>query len=539
MLIAPGFIHRTVLLEGGVCLHGWIRSFVMMAPAPFLALFFLSGCTSTAIESRVQETTDPMAQAPVNHFDRWKPSLDSAAPMPDMKATQIVPVANSQINDHKAYDLPDLVDIGLRNNPSTKKAWEETRAQAAALGMAESAWLPVLAAQLGAGYWRYPFPISGGFLDLAGTTIFPTLHMTWTLFDRGRPAVIDMNAQKLLSSNLNLNRNHQDVVYRIQQAFYELIAAKSHVEAAEMTLRQSTRNADSIRAQLTQGLATQPQYLLAAQDQAKAAYELQGAHGTVMEKEAQLAEHLGIRPDVHLTTMSLNSQDLPSEIERSADEIIDVALENRPDLAARLAQLRAQDANIRKAEANYWPTFELIGDGGWKVWNFHNAGPTVSAQNGFGNVSTSQPLVDGYLQMNWNIFEGFSGVNSVKQAEAQRNAAQAEFDALQLKIMKEIWKAYADFKTSYRKREFAIAMLKASEKAYEGALKSYENGVATVIELITAERNLAQARYIEIDSKSALLTSSAALAFAAGSNDEGVPILPGPRTSPVPSVLPR
>lgn len=121
--------------------------------------------------------------------------------------------------------------------------------------------------------------------------------------------------------------------------------------------------------------------------------------------------------------------------------------------------------------------------------------------------------------MDWNLFEGFSGVNSVKAAEAKRNAAQADFDALQLKIMKEVWKAYAEFKTSSRKREFAIAMLKASEKSYEGALKAYENGVATVIELITAERNLAQARYTEIDSRTSLLVSAAALVYASGTGE--------------------
>ena len=119
--------------------------------------------------------------------------------------------------------------------------------------------------------------------------------------------------------------------------------------------------------------------------------------------------------------------------------------------------------------------------------------------------------------MNWNVFEGFSGINSIKQAEAKRDAAQANFEALQLKVMKETWKAYADFKTSYRKREFALAMLKASENAYEGALKSYEHGIATVIELITAERNLAQARYTDIDSRSALLVAAASLVYASGS----------------------
>jgi len=293
------------------------------------------------------------------------------------------------------------------------------------------------------------------------------------------------------------------------------------VEAGLATLKQSTRNAESIRKQLDNGLATQPEYLMAAQDQAKAAYELQNLRGAVMVKEAELAEAMGLRPDLQLKTVSLDKHDLPVDSERSADEIIDAALQSRPDLSARLADLRAKDAEIRKAEANYWPQFTLALQGGWKLWNYHNSEQN-SAQVGYQQVSTSQPLMSAGVEMNWNLFEGFAGLNSVRSAEAKRNAAQAEFDALQLKVMKEVWKAYAEFKTSARKREFAVAMLKASEKSYEGALKSYEQGVATVIELITAERNLAEARYTEIDSRSSLLVAAASLVYASGTGTDSV-----------------
>ena len=59
-------------------------------------------------------------------------------------------------------------------------------------------------------------------------------------------------------------------------------------------------------------------------------------------------------------------------------------------------------------------------------------------------------------------------------------------------------------------------MIKASENAYEGALKSYEHGITTVIELITAERNRTQARYTDIDSRSSLLLAAASLVYANG-----------------------
>lgn len=486
----------------------------------------LAGCATEKELFRVSEVTDPMTAAPVNHFEHWNGA--ALGDVPSLKTTLIVPPANAALAQNRTHDLLELIDFGLRQNPLTRKVWEESRAAAAALGMAESAWLPALEAQLQGGYWRYPFPTPGTAIALTGTTVNPTLHLSWTLFDRSRTPEIERAAQQLFAANLTLNRNLQDVTYHIQQAYFNVLASRARVEANGLTLKQSTRNAEAIKAKLANGLATQPEYLLAAQDQARSAYELQGARGAVMEKEAELAQELGIRPDHALPLKSLYEEELPPDSERSADEVIDVALQQRPDLQAKLAELRAKDAEIRKAEATFWPQFSLLADGGWKIWNYYNA-ENNAEQKGYQNVNSSQPVYDGYLQMNWNIFEGFSGVNAIKQAESRRNAAEAAFDAYQLKVMKETWKAYADFKTSIRKREFALAMLKASENAYEGALKAYDQGVATVIELITAERNLAQARYTDIDSRSSLLLSVAALVYSsgtAGASPEAPPFTP-------------
>lgn len=516
-----GFVlHHSVQMCKG-CFRGQRRR---TARLNILGLLLLQGCATEPELFRVTEVMDPLKSAPVNHFEGWNKT--TLTDVPSLKTTQVIPSANTLLKPGHTHQLTELIDFGLRQNPLTRKAWEESRAAAAGLGIAESAWLPALEAQISGGYWRTPFPTPGTAIALAGSTIYPTLHLSWTLFDRGRTPEIERATQQLFASNLMVNRNLQDVTYQIQQNYYDLLAARARVSAAEVTLKQSTRNADAIGAQLANGLATRPEHLLAIQDQARSAYELQEARGQVMQKEASLAQELGIRPDHALDLQTLEAEELPPDSEQSADEIIDVALQQRPDLAARLAELRARDAEIRKAEATYWPQFSLGADGGWKLWNYYNAASN-SEQSGYQDVKTSQPLIDGYLQMNWNIFEGFAGVNTIKQAEAKRNVAQATFDALQLKIIKETWKAYADFKTSVRKRAFALAMLKASENAYEGALKSYEHGIATVIELITAERNLAQARYTDIDSRSSLLLAAASLVYAngtAGNSTEAAPI---------------
>ena len=456
-----------------------------------------------------------MSSAPVSHFETWKPQPSDAPEAPDLKTTSMLPAGNRLVETKRTYELTDLVDLGMRSNPVTRNSWEQARAAAAGLGIAEAQWLPVISVNVHGGYWRYPFPESGSAFSLKGTAIDSAVSMTWNLFDKSRSAKIDVALQQSFAANFSLNRTHQKVLWDIERSFYGLLAAESRVQASEITLNQTVQNAKSIEAQFHKGLATQPEALLAIQDQAKAGYELQGARGSVMEKQAELAESLGITPNVQLKTVALSDVPLPKGLEESADLIIDQALTDRPDLAAKLSELRVKEAEIRKAEATYWPTIGFSGDAGWKQWSYQNATGAPGQ-----TVNIGSPLTDAFITMNWNLFEGFAGTNGIAQAEAKRNAAQAEFDELQLRVIRDVWKAYAEFKTALRKREFAVAMLKAAERSYDAAKETYVQGVATVIELLTAEKNLANARYTEIDSKAGLLQSAAALVYASGGSAE-------------------
>ena len=59
-------------------------------------------------------------------------------------------------------------------------------------------------------------------------------------------------------------------------------------------------------------------------------------------------------------------------------------------------------------------------------------------------------------------------------------------------------------------------MLAASQEAYDANLDTYRQGLVTIVDLLTAERDLAGARYTMIQSTADLLTSSAAVAYAVG-----------------------
>jgi len=478
--------------------------------AALAATIGLAGCSHPAYPPEIAHVLAPELAAPATRHADWRP-VPSPAPQPAASSVEVA--AKAWIEPRKEYKLSDLVDLGLRANPATRAAWEQARAAAAGLGIAESVWLPVLTAKANAGYGQQTEAV---FL-FRGFTSTPSLGLSWMLFDQSRPAKIDQATQQLLATNFSFNRVHQKVAYDIQKSFFAHNAALAQVQAAEATVRQTGMNAASVRAQLERGLATRPDLLLAEQDKAQADYELQAALGKVSDTRAELAESLGLTPDIELKMAGIDSLPVPGAIEANADELIDQALGQRPDLAARLAELRAKEADIKKAEAAFLPTVSLNAKAGASVFDYRYLSGPAPLPN---DIRAGYLDYGAGLAFEWNLFEGWASTNAVRQATARRDAARAEFDALKLQIVKEVWKSYANVKTALRKREFAMALLKAAEKSYEALGESYANGLSTAIDLLTAERNLAHARSTEIESRANLLNAVATLVYATGSSDE-------------------
>jgi outer membrane protein TolC len=453
---------------------------------------------------------DPYAEAPASAAVPWTPApselppratpLGGAAPLPDLQ---------------QVYDVPALIDLAERTNPETRVAWEEARAAAARLGIAEGTYLPALVLAVPGGYAQSIRSTAFGTENVHGASLRPELTLSWLLLDFGRRgADVERARQELLGSNLSFTRKHQEIVYAVERSVYAYDASRARVHAAEATLASATALRGAAEERRRVGLATSPEMLLAREEEARAAYELQDAQGTVEDTYARLAEGLGISPTTRLQTSDLSAQPLPPELTETVERVIDRALVGRPDLAAHVAALRAREAGVRRAQAEFLPKINLRGNLGGAFADYRGGPP-------FSSFTDSAPTYGAFLTLDWALFEGYQRENALREAESGAGAAQAELATTELRVLREVWKAYADVKTSVRKYEFATALLKAAEDAYAASLAGYRSGVGNFLDLLAGERDLARARYMLIESRADLLTASAALSFATGGS--GVP----------------
>ncbi len=409
----------------------------------------------------------------------------------------------------QTYDLAGLIDIALRNNPETWRQWEAARSAAAQFGAAEAPYYPQADVQSINGYERTTVELPGLPGKLNQWQSQPVMEITYTLLDFGRRySAAEAARNRLIANNFTFNRAVQDVVFGTQSAYYAVDAAQAAVTAAQQNLTLAQTDFDAVKQRVDLGLATEPELLLAKERVAQSRFDLANAHLLVHDAEAQLAVALGVSANAIPQIEGLEHEAVPKSLNTAVDMLIGEARRQRPDLAARVASLRAGEAEVSQARAQFFPVVGVSATYGENLWNFTFAVPRT--------VQSGQPQYAALLTLRWDIFTGFKRLNDLRRAEADREVARAELKTLEIEAISQVWRAYYEFESSLSKYDYAESLLAASQESYDANIETYREGLSTIVELLTAERDLANARYTIIQSKAELLTAYAAVAYAAG-----------------------
>jgi outer membrane protein len=462
-----------------------------------------------------QLATDPNALAPPTATKLWVP--EEATRIPGAKATLDAFSARSAaspaaIQPGRVYDLPNLVDLAQQTNPETRASWQAARA-AARLGIAEGAYLPTIGAIGMASYAHLPdYDKMGPFLVRTGV-LEPLVRLDWLLLDFGRrTADLDKAAQTLLAANLQFNRKQQSVIFAVQKAYFSFDASRARVTARETALKAATAVEQATGIRSRSGLASVTDALLARQVVSQQQFDIASAQRDVHAAEAQLAQAIGISPASLPQVASLSSLPLSQGLPASVDSLLQQAVSTRPDLAAKFAEVRAREAELDRARADYLPKMSANSalGGVFRQLDSLNLGPNGT------NFYSHRTTWSVGLQLSWELFDGLIRDNRVREAKARRDQARADLDALQLASQAEVWTAYADFQSALSQHQFAIALVATTKSGYDSALTGYGSGITNFVDLLAAERDYARSLAVEVDTRAAILDSAAALAFAVG-----------------------
>ena len=184
------------------------------------------------------------------------------------------------------------------------------------------------------------------------------------------------------------------------------------------------------------------------------------------------------------------------------------ALEQRPDIIEAFAKLRASDAEICSAEAAYLPTINLDGFVYQGIGWLRVAGGSTSRVN--------KPATAVFIEFKFPLYDGGTRRNNLDIARSKNAAAKEELRKTQDEAIRQVARAYDMVKSALAEYDSALALVTASDIAYDAAIDSYRQGVGTFTNAVSTNTEKAQAQSILANAYATVLTAAAALAFSTG-----------------------
>ena len=422
--------------------------------------------------------------------------------------------ALAAFDPNKVYKLDELIAIAESRNPKTRIAWERARQAAEQLKIARSAYYPDLALLAFFGDERiinpFPKPLAPrGYTMAELPTVAPAIALEYVVFDSGaRGARVDSSRAERLAAAAAFQRTHQDVAYEVVRAYYNLITGEQRLTAARQILTTAKTTEDAAEARLQNGRSTLPDVLNARAARAQAAYDLESADGAVRLERVALREALGVEPSEEIEVAAPSQTPAPSEVTESIQQLVSLALTERPDLKQLQEELRRSQAEIRQAKAAQMPSLTLGSQiGETALWPTSDYGRLGSATQTTWSVG---------LNFRWDLFTGGRLRAESALARSQERERVAEIGERQDKIGREVWSAYLSFRTAVRQREAAETLLQSAETSYNASLEAYQYGVKNLIDVVTAEKQLAEARVAHVQADSSVWLSAVSLEYATG-----------------------
>ena len=380
--------------------------------------------------------------------------------------------------------LSEAVDLAQRNAPAAVQARGAIRTSSAQVRSAYGEFIPSLTLSAGASrQGGERFDPQGKLVPFVGNTwqYNHGLGLSLELFNGGR-SFYDVRTARANVSAASANEVAQryQIALQVAQQFYAVLAARESQAAAESQLKEAQEQLAASVARLKAGAATKSDSLRSVIQVGNAQLALLTAQNDLQTANASLTR-LVATP----FTVTASPEDTVAEVAAPIDSAALLALAlDGPAVRQAQASNAAARATTKAARAPYLPTlsasFNVTGNGSRD--NFAFVADRYAYQNQF-RLSLSYPL-----------FDQFQREQSITQADvAEQNASAALRDA-QLLARQSFVQYLGALRTAQQQVSIQTVSVAAAEEDLRVQRQRYDLGASTLLDVLTSEAALVQAR---------------------------------------------
>jgi multidrug efflux system outer membrane protein len=285
------------------------------------------------------------------------------------------------------------------------------------------------------------------------------------------------------------------------QAYFDLGELEAAREIAREALEVRQKTLDLVRVRYEAGIAHEL-------DLRRAESELKSAEADLFESERirevamhRLALLVGALPEVAFKGRAPRSFALPPEVPIGIPSTL---LLRRPDVHAAEMRLRAANARIGVAEADFFPRVTLLGTLGYASLD-----AKTLAQSGAQLWSLGPSI-------HLPIFQGGALHARWEQMKARTDEASASYRQVVLRAFSEVADSLSSVHGHQAQRGALELQVSASARAVELAETGYRQGISTYLDVLDAQRTLLGARQALLRAERNVLGDLVALEKALG-----------------------
>jgi outer membrane protein len=321
----------------------------------------------------------------------------------------------------------------------------------------------------------------------------------------------------------------QQVVTGVREAYFGALLAQEELRLTEQSIARVRRSLEETRAMNQAGLASDYDVLRLEVQLANIGTRLERARNAVSAAKRQLMIEIGLDlntpivlegrlNEIDLQTLETNdaaNQELLrlagawDMVSESPDQIVSVAMRRRTDLRQLRSNVELEEARMSVERAEFFPKLSVFS-------NYNIAAQQDGRPNFFGTDQNRVSTAAAGLQVEIPIFNGFSRMARVEQAEATVRQREAQLERAELQTRHQVQTLLDSVHEARRRADAQRRAVAQARRGYEIASAEYREGIGSQLQLTDAEVALRETEFNYAQAVYDYLVARAQLELAAG-----------------------
>ena len=292
------------------------------------------------------------------------------------------------------------------------------------------------------------------------------------------------------------------IVASVAQGFYQLLMMDAQIGVAKRNLELADRTLDIIKMQYKVGQVTALAIQQAEAQQLVAAELIPELEQAISIQENALSVLSGKVPSAIERLASLENLAVPTKLPAGFPAAM---VSTRPDVKAAELALDIANAEVGIAKASLYPNLTITASGGIN---------SLKASNWFNIPASLFGVVTGGLTQ--PVFQRRQLKVQYELAKTEREKVVIEFRQAVLHASSEVADELVKIEKLQQQYELSAKKVHTLQQAVENANMLFKNGMATYLEVITAQSNFLQSELALTEIKTAQLIAAVSLYRALG-----------------------